>query len=368
MKIAVVSAYTKSHAGIRADLIRAFVERGHEVVVFGGDPENEWGEFFAERGCKYRQFLVQRTGTNPIQDLGTILSLKRLYKEERPDRVFTYHAKGNIYGSIAAHQAGIDEIYSLVAGLGSIFRDDPGRFNLVRYVMGEEYRLALKHAKKVLFQNDDDRNLFVEKDIVDFDKTVIVNGSGVDLKRFTRTLPPREVSFLFVGRLIKDKGIREFIEAAKIVKKEFPEARFDIVGDVDDNPTSLQAEEVAAFRQEGIATFHGPQDDVVPFYQNCAVFVLPSYHEGTPRSALEALSVGRPVILTDAPGCREVVRDAVNGFMVPVRDSAALAEAMKRFLREPGLVSTMGEKSRAIAEEKYDVNKVNESICAIMEV
>lgn len=368
MKVAVVSAYTKSHAGIRADLIRSFVERGHEVVVFGGDSEDEWRDFFANRGCKYRQFFVHRTGTNPFQDLKTVRSLRGLYKEECPDKVFTYHAKGNIYGSIAAHQAGICEIYSLVAGLGTIFRDNPDGFNLVRSVMGAEYKYALRHAKTVFFQNNDDRALFAEKGIVDPGKTTIINGSGVDLERFAYTPPPEEVSFLFVGRLIKDKGIREFIDAAKTVKSDFPSVRFEIVGDIDDNPTSLCPEDIETFGREGVVNFRGPQDDVVPFYQNNAVFVLPSYHEGTPRSALEALSVGRPVILTDAPGCREVVQDSVNGFMVPVRDAVSLAGAMRRFVESPGLVGAMGKESRAIAEQKYDVNKVNDAICNTMGV
>lgn len=366
MKIAVVSAYTKSHAGIRADLIRSFVERGHEVLVLGGDPEDEWRELFASRGCRYRRFFVHRTGTNPLQDLKTVKSLRELYEEESPDKVFTYHAKGNIYGSIAAHLAGTSEIYSLVAGLGTVFRDNPDSFSLVRFIMSIEYKLALKYAKKVFFQNNDDRALFAEKGIVDLGKTTIINGSGVDLEGFAFTTPPEDMSFLFVGRLIKDKGIREFIDAAKIVKSEFPSVRFDIVGDIDDNPTSLRSEELAVFRREGIVNFCGPQDNVVPFYQKNSVFVLPSYHEGTPRSALEALSVGRPVILTDAPGCREVVQDSINGFMIPIRDAVSLAEAMKRFIETPELVHTMGKESRAIAEEKYDVNKVNEIICNTM--
>lgn len=368
MKIAVVSAYTQSHVGIRRELMQAFLDRGHEVVAFGGEPEEAWQDLFHSHGFGYRQFSVNRTGTSPIQDLKTIGDLRRLYEEEHPDKVFTYHAKGNIYGSIAAHQAGISEIYSLVAGLGTIFRDNPDSFSFVRSVMSAEYKYALKHARSVFFQNNDDRSLFAEKGIVDLAKTVIVNGSGVDLGRFVFTAPPEGMSFLFVGRLIKDKGIREFIDAAKIIKRDYPSVRFDIVGDVDDNPTSLRTEEIAAFGREGVVNFCGPQDDVVPFYQNNAVFVLPSYHEGTPRSALEALSVGRPVILTDAPGCREVVLDSINGFMVPVQDAASLAEAMKRFVESPGLVGAMGKESRSIAEEKYDVNKVNEVICNTMAI
>ena len=366
MKIAVVSAYTQSHTGIRRELMQSFIERGHEVVAFGGGPETEWKELFRSRGVGYRQFYVNRTGTNPLQDLRTIQSLQRLYEEEEPDKVFTYHAKGNIYGLIAAHQAGIAEAYGLVAGLGSIFRDNPDKFNPIRWIMAREYRMALRHSKAVFFQNNDDRSLFSQKGIVDFDKTVIVNGSGVDLERFSYAPPPSSISFLFVGRLIKDKGIREYIEAAKLVRAKHPEVRFDIVGDVDGNPTSLRADEISSFKEDGAVSFCGPQNDVVPFYRNSAVFVLPSYHEGTPRSALEALSTGRPVILTDAPGCRDVVADGVNGFMVPVKNPEALADAMTKFIETPSLVESMGKASRAIAEEKYDVDKVNDVICTTM--
>lgn len=366
MKIAVVCANTPAHRGIRGELIGAFIEKGHEVVAFGGEPEDEWEAVFAERGHRYRQFFVNRAGTSPIQDIRTILSLKKLYQEERPDLVFTYHAKGNIYGSIAARLAGIDRVYSLVAGLGSIFRDNPEKPSLIRSVMAVEYKFALRYVNSVFFQNNDDRSCFVDLGIVDERKTTIVNGSGVDLSRFPFTLPGPQHRFLFVGRLIKDKGISEFIEAAELVKRSHPEVAFDVVGDIDENPTSLTLDEVSEIGARGAVSFHGHQADVEPFYQDCSVFVLPSYHEGTPRSALEALSTGRPVILTDAPGCREVVRDGENGFMVPVRDSAALAEAMFRFIDNPLLVKTMGEKSRAIAEAKYDVRKVNEAICSTM--
>lgn len=366
MKIAVVSANTESHKSIRSDLIQSFLQRGHEVVAFGGESEEEWAPIFAERGHAYRQFFVNRTGTNPLQDLRTIASLKKLYFEEKPDKVFTYHAKGNIYGAMAASKVGISEVYSLVAGLGSIFRGDPSKFNLVRKIMGFEYRYAMRGAKTVFFQNEDDRGLFVKERIVDSSKTMIINGSGVDLEKFPFEPFDGNVGFLFVGRLIRDKGIAEFIEAARLVAERYPDVSFNVVGGIDDNPTSLTKAEVQLINREGIVRFYGSRPDVLRFYQENAVFVLPSYHEGTPRSALEALSVGRPVILTDAPGCREVVKDAENGFMVPVRDSHALAEAMIKFVENPALVRSMGEKSRAIAEAKYDVHKVNEVICSTM--
>ena len=282
--------------------------------------------------------------------------------------MFTYHAKGNIYGAMAAHQAGIEDVYCLVAGLGSIFRDHPDQFNLVRSIMGAEYKKALRNAKGVFFQNTDDVATFVEKGIVTPEKVAIVNGSGVDLNRFAFCEPASLPSFLFVGRLIRDKGIMEFIDAARIVKRDHPEAVFNIVGGVDLNPTSLSDEDVERLQNEGIVNFCGEQGDVVPFYRENSVFVLPSHHEGTPRSALEAMSTGRPVILTDAPGCRDVVQDGINGLMVPVGNPEALAQAMVRFVEHPALISSMGKESRSIAEEKYDVNKVNEVICNTMGV
>lgn len=368
MKIAVVSACTESHYGIRKELIASFLERGHSVVAFGGDSETEWIPRFAERGVSYRRFSVSRAGVNPFQDLKTLLDLRRLYLEERPDIVFTYHAKGNIYGCMAARMAGVREVYSLVAGLGSVFRSRDGGRNLVKAVMTAEYRQALKSARKVFFQNSDDLSAFVDEGIVPEDKTEIVNGSGVDITRFSVMPFPEKFVFLFAGRLIRDKGILEFIDAARKVKRLYPEVRFVAIGDIDDNPTSLTYDDLSRIEGEGIVEFPGMQTDVMPFFRESSAFVLPSYHEGTPRAALEALAVGRPVILTDAPGCREVVRDGENGYMVPVRDPESLAAAMIRLVEQPALMAAMGQKSRAIAEEKYDVRKVNEVICNIMEL
>lgn len=366
MKIAVVSANSPSLFGIRSELIQEFISRGHEVVAIGGGSQADWETEAVEKGHRYRQFFVNRAGTNPVQDIRTLKSLQDVFAEEKPDKVFTYHAKGNIYGSIAAHRAKVRDIYCLIAGLGSIFRDNPDSFNPIRIAMSLEYKYALRYTKVVFFQNSDDLGTFSQKRIVDSKKAMIVNGSGVNTERFSFTPQVNKPAFLFVGRLIKDKGIREFADAARIIKSRYPEVQFNVLGGIDANPTSLTSSEVESIAAEGTVIFHGEQSDVVPFYQENSVFVLPSYHEGTPRSALEALSVGRPVILTDAPGCRDVVTDGVNGLMVPVRDSRALADAMERLICNPGLRETMGKNSRAIAVEKYDVRKVNEVICTTM--
>lgn len=366
MKIAVVSANSPSLFGIRSELIQEFISRGHEVVAIGGGSEADWEKKAAERGHGYRQFFVNRVGTNPLQDIATLKSLERIFADEKPDKIFAYHAKGNVYGSMAAHRVCNADIYCLVAGLGSVFRDNADSFNPIRTIMSLVYKVALRYPKAVFFQNSDDLEVFSEMGIVDPQKTVIVNGSGVDIDRFPLSPLPDAPSFLFVGRLIKDKGIREFVEAARIIKSKYPEAQFNVLGGIDANPTSLTLDEVDEIAAEGAIVFHGEHSDVVPFYQENSVFVLPSYHEGTPRSALEALSVGRPVILTDAPGCRDVVTDGVNGLMIPVGNPDALADAMEKLILNPEMRAQMGKKSRAIAEEKYDVRKVNAMICTTM--
>lgn len=367
MRIAIVAAYTKSHIMLRMELIEELSHAGHEVIACGGEPEDEWASEFAVHGAKYRQFSVSRTGTNPFQDLGTIRSLTRLFCEERPDIVLNYHPKGNIYGTIAASRAGVPHIYCLVAGLGSVIRGNQSS-RLVRSILLAEYRFALKKAERVIFQNPDDSGLFMDAGIVTAEQVKYVNGSGVNLEKFPCSAPSNYKSFLFAGRLLKDKGIREYLAAAQKVKSDHPDARFMIIGDVDDNPTSLRIEDIRPLIDNGTVEFFGMQKEVLPFYKAAAVFVLPSYHEGTPRSALEALAVGRPVILTDAPGCREVVSHGENGLMVPVRDVDALCHAMEYFLDNPSEVELMGRRSRKIAEDKYDLRLVNETICNIMGV
>lgn len=217
------------------------------------------------------------------------------------------------------------------------------------------------------FQNNDDLGLFTRSRLVSGNKCKIVNGSGVNLEKFRYYEPDTEkIIFLFVGRLLRDKGVYEFAEAAKLLMQEFTNIEFWIIGGYDSNPTAVSKEDITSWHDNGYIKYLGRQDDILRYYQQCSVFVLPSYHEGTPRTNLEAMAVGRPIITTDAPGCRETVINKRNGFLIPVQDVSALVEKMKYFILNPIRISEMGLESSKLAAEKYDVNKVNDSIIDFM--
>lgn len=367
MRIAVVTAATNTIPRFRIDMIDEFIRRGAEVAVFGDEPESSWDAFFADHGISYFSYRVSRNGTNPVSDLSTLNELRLLFKRVKSDKVFTYQAKPNIYGAIAAHQAGVNDIYIMIGGLGSVFRAKDLKSRAIGAVVGMEYRTALRYASKVFFQNKEDLELFSSRGIVSSDKAVMTRGSGVNLTQFPACELPDIDSFLFVGRLVRGKGVFDYLDAARIVKTRYRDAQFHLVGPYDTNPTALKPEDLQPYIEDGTVEYHGEQSNVQPFLRASSCFVLPSYYgEGTPKSALEAMATGRPLIVADAVGCREVVRNGENGFLVPPKDSASIADAMKKLIEDKSLQRHMAAKSRLLAEDLFDVQKVNETICETM--
>lgn len=366
-KVAVVTAATNTIPRFRIDMIEEFVGRGCDVLVLGNEPELEWGEYFKERSIRYRSYPIARNGTNPVQDLKTQNALQRIFEEEQPDKLFTYQAKPNIYGIAAAHKAGVSERYALVAGLGTMFHGTDAKSKLVGSIVAREYKSSFKHVTKAFFQNQDDVGTFVNRGIITRDRVVMLHGSGVNTERFAVAPLPDIPTFVLVGRLVRGKGVFEYLDAARMVKAAHPEARFLLVGPFDTNPTSLTAEELEPYESDGTIEYLGLLEDVRPALAQASTFVLPSYYgEGTPKSALEAMSMGRAVITADAVGSREVVDHGVNGLIVPPRDADSVASAMLMLAEEPSLVARMGVESRRMVEEVFDVRKVNDVICETM--
>ena len=359
MKIMVLSSFTTSLFWFRIDMMKSFQNAGCQVVAVGNAPEQEWAGQFQALNIRYHQIPVQRNGTNPLYDLKTLRALYNLLKEEKPDKIFSYQAKTVIYGGIAAWMQGIREVYPLIAGVGSVFSGDGLKKKLVRSILVTEYRLGLKYAPRVFFQNRDDLGVFTSHKILPETKAVILNGSGVNLERFSAAALPEQVSFLCISRLIRDKGVCEYLDPAREIHKRHPNVRCVLVGPFDTNPSSLQPEDLQPYLEDGSVEYAGEQKDVQPFLRNCTAFVLPSYHEGTPKTVLEAMACGRPSITTDAPGCRETVTDGMNGYLVPVKDAKAVADAMEKIISDPAKTAEMAKAARLIAEEKYDVNKIN---------
>jgi len=362
MKIAVLSSHTPSLFWSRMDMMYSFKEQGHEVVAIGNESEDIWVTKFAEHGIKYISAEISRNGTNPISDLKTLKSLKSILKQEMPDKLFTYQAKTVIYGGIAANALGITEVYPLIAGIGSVFLSDGLKSKIVRFILKTEYRFAMRKSPKVFFQNNDDVKVFTDNKIINNDRVVLLNGSGVNLEKFTQKPLPDGNTFLCISRLIKDKGVFEYLQAARIVKSKYPKARFLLVGPYDSNPSALKPEELQPYIDNGIIEYFGEAEDVRPYLEMCNVFVLASYREGTPKTVLEAMATGRAIITTDAAGCRETVTNGENGFLVPIKDVEALANAMIDLIEKPEQISQMAQKGLELVSQKFDVNIINHKI------
>lgn len=368
MKILVMSSHTPSLFWFRMDMMKTFIDRGAEVVALGPEDENRWSGQFGDAGIKYRQIPVSRNGLNVFADIRTYRALKRIIREEHPDKIFTYQAKTIVYGSLAARSAGGIEVYALVAGLGSIFRGSGLKARIIRCILSLQYRLAFRCSKCVIFQNNDDRDELTARHLLRSDKTRMIHGSGVNTEHFSVAPQPERPAVLFIGRLIGDKGIHEYLEVCTRLKRSRPELRCLVVGPFDSNPSAISSDELQEYIDKGIVEYFGEQKDVRPYIAQCTVFVLPSYHEGTPKTVLEAMAMGRPIVTSDAPGCRETVVNGVNGYLVPVKNVDALEQAIVSIIDDPRRAEAFGAKSREMAESIFDVRKVNHDILKIMEL
>lgn len=344
------------------------VNNGHEVIACAPQSPQYVVDALKDMGVSYEDIFLERTGTNPVSDFKALLGLKRLFTRYRPDAVLSYTIKPVIYGSLAAKFSQVPRVFSMITGVGYVFDGSSLKRKLMRTAVQPVYRAALRSNARVFFQNPDDQELFVRMKLVSGSgQCVLINGSGVDIEYY-REAPPvvDRMVFLLVARLIADKGINEYVEAARLVKQEYPETVFRLVGPFDSNPSGISETKVEKWHNEGIVEYLGRTRDVRPFIEESSVYVLPSYREGTPRTVLEAMSMGRPIITTDTPGCRETVADGVNGYLIPVKDVDGLVEAFKRFILNPELIPVMGKHSRRIAVEKYDVGEVNAVILQTM--
>ena len=367
MRVAIVGSQLHALVNFRGPLIQEMVKRGHEVIAICPPGPEKYVDLLRTWGAEYHPITLDRAGLNPFKDLQAIRHYASAFKKTQPDVIYAYTIKPVIYGSWAARWVGIPRVFSTITGLGHVFLEQSTRGKVVRQVAKRMYQSAFLFNEMVLFQNNDDRQCFVDWGMVPHDKTHVVNGSGVDVEQFEPTaVPMNPVRFVFVGRLLREKGIVELMDATRRVRERHPEIIVDIVGDLDANPSGVTAEQVEAWESEGLIRRVGFVDDVRPYLKDASVFVLPSYREGTSRSTLEALAMGRPVISTDAPGCREPVEDGVNGYLVPVGDASALSEAMLKCIEHSERLQEMGNQSRLLAEKRYDVRLVNEDILTHM--
>lgn len=366
MIVLIVASYAKSLVNFRRDLICDLLAAGCEVhaaapMLTSTSPVTKELESL---GVIVADFPLARTGINPFEDLRSLFVLWKLCRRIKPNHILSYTIKPVIYGSVAAFLSFVPNRVALITGLGYTFQGESGTGarGSVGMIAQLLYRVALFCSNLTFFQNPDDLELFRARNIVRKSaKVCVVNGSGIDVESFGVVSLPLalNVRFLLIARLLGDKGVREYISAARLIKSRFPGVQFDLVGWIDDNPDAISQVELDAWCYEGIVNYLGKLHDVRPAIEKCCVYVLPSYREGTPRTVLEAMAMGRPIITTDAPGCRETVIDGSNGFLVPIKSVDALVSAMEKFVCQPSLIAEMGKRSREMAVEKYDVHKVN---------
>lgn len=359
LHVLVLGVEPQSLINFRKDLIAELRAEGHRVTVAAKGYSAVQTTVLEGLGAETSTAIFSRAGMNPFRDLKTLASLIGLFRKSRPDIVIAYTAKPVIYGALAARITGVGRFSAMITGLGYSFVAGPGlRRRIARGVATHLYKSALKRCSSVIFQNPDDRTTFDELGLLKGAGVVgTVNGSGVDLQQFQVCPLPQEPVFLLVARLLADKGIREYAEASRRLRRVMPHVRTLLVGGFDPSSNAVKQKELDGWVAGGLE-FLGHLSDVRPALAQASVIVLPSYREGTPRSVLEGMAMGRAVITTDAPGCRETVKSGQNGILVPPRDTDALFDAMKALAGNHHTVKRMGRASRKIAEEKYEGKSV----------
>lgn len=366
MKFILVSPKNRTAYNFRGDLIKKIISCGYQVVVIGPNRDNV--EKIEELGARFVEIPMNKNGVNPVHDIKYLLALKKLFKKEKPDVTLGYTSKPVIYGSIAARLAKVPHIAAMVTGAGYAFTAKSVKAKAIKFIMSCLYKTAFLCAKIVIFQNGDDKEQFIKEKLVKGSKTVVVNGSGVNTEKFAVSPFPERTTFFMLSRVMYSKGIREYLKACEIVKEKHPEVRCMLLGACEGIQDSLSPEELKTYIDRGVIEHFGETDTVADYYKQCSVYVLPSYREGTPRTVLEAMAMGRPIITTDAPGCKETVVDGKTGFLVPIKDARAVAEKMLEFINNPELIETMGKESLAYCVEKFDVNKVNKDMCKYLKI
>ncbi|NCI79686.1 glycosyltransferase family 4 protein [Acinetobacter kanungonis] len=370
--IALIGTTGASFYGFRADLIKQLISEGHNVYAFTSEYTEQCLDKIKALGAIPVTYELSRGSLNPFLDISSYFQLKRKLYKLKPDIVFSYFAKPVIYGSIAAKFAKVPLIIGMLEGLGYTFTDQPDgiakKTKLIKTIQVYLYKLAFPCLNKIIFLNSDDKHDLIDKYSIKVPEVHILGGIGLHLEQYPYSIASFDpVNFLFIGRLLKEKGVFEFIQAIRIVKLKYPNAHFTILGEIDhQNMGALKQEQLDQLIEEKLFEYPGYVTNVKDWIMKTSVFVLPSYREGVPRSTQEAMAIGRPVISTNVPGCRETVVNGLNGFLVPKWNPEALAEKMCYFIENPQMINVMGLESYKIAQKNFDAYKVNKKLFEIM--
>ncbi len=372
-KIVILSNTVAAVLNFRAHLITYLVKNSYKVYCFATDYDKASIQKVVQLGAEAVSYKLSRGGLNPIHDWRAVNELTNLLREIKPYIVLSSFAKPVIYGTVAANRAGVPRKAAMLEGLGYYFTNRPEKTKLkdviIKKIQILLYKFALPKADLVIFLNNDDPNDLLRNHNIKVKKMLILGGIGLQLSQYKPTIAPiSPLSFLFIGRLLKDKGIVEFLKAAEIVKDSYPNVIFKVIGSIDnENPGKINESDFFPYVERKIIEYPGHVSNVNEWISNSSVFVLPSYREGFPRSTQEAMAIGRAVITTDVPGCRETVENDVNGFIIPKWSSEGLAKAIIHLIHNPNQIIEMGIKSRKIAEERYDGEHINNVLLKAME-
>lgn len=374
-KIVLIGNTVGSLINFRKELIIELVNQGHSVYCLVSDYTLETKAYVEKLGAIPIDSILNSKGINPIADIKATVKLSHILKDLQPDVVFSYFVKPVIFGTLAANIANVPRTIGMIEGLGNAFTpNDKNGFafktKTIQHIQILLYKQTLPLLDTLIVLNPDDRKDLVDKFNIKVKNTVMLGGIGVDLERFTYVPFNKQnpISFLFIARLLKEKGVYEYLEAAKKVKAKYPQTIFYMLGGFDnENPFALRRSELETYLSSGIVEYPGHVENVADYLIKSSVFVLPSfYREGVPRSTQEAMAIGRPIITTDVPGCRETVEDGINGYLIPPFNADALAAKMITFIKQPKLINEMGRESRRIAELKFNINEVNDKLINIL--
>ncbi len=366
----IVTNSSSNLLNFRGQLIKRMIDENFLVTVI--IPKNDYSKDFENEvlklGAKTLTIPLDRAGTNPFRDLLTYKALKSVFQKLKPDVVLSYTSKPIIYSGLAIGKDTKIKFFPNLTGLGYGFTEEfQLKRKIINFILKSLYKLSLRSSSTIIFQNPDDEKLFKKLNITNGKKTFVINGSGVDLKFYSPISLPSKPIFLMLSRLVADKGVIEYCEAAREIRAKFPNAIFQLAGSFDPNPSGLKYDQLKSFIDKKDIRYLGHVNDVREIIGNCRFFVLPSYREGTPRSILEAMSIGRPIITTNAAGCKETVLEGINGLLVPIKDKKSLVMAIEKMLMlDDKKINYMAEESIKLVREKYDVRKVNQNIVQII--
>ena len=370
LKIVIIGTVASSILGFRVNLIKALLEQQYSVYTFVSEYSQDELNDIEVLGAIPITYESNRGGLNPLADIKTTYLLSKKIKEIAPDLVFSYFSKPVIFGSLAAKLAKVPRVIGMLEGLGYAFTEQPEglskKAKLIKSIQVLLYKMALPQLDNIIFLNPDDPRDLLESHNIKVKQVGILGGIGLDLDDYNyhpiETIDS-SINFLFIGRMLKEKGIHDFAAAAEIIKQVYPNVQFTVLGELDlSNPGALQQSELDRLTSLNIINYLGQVDNVQKWIADSHIFVLPSYREGVPRSTQEAMAIGRAIITTDVPGCRETVIDGVNGFLVEKWNPQALAEKMIYFIEHPEDIKKMGYESYKIAQDKFDADKVNKRL------